>query len=132
MAVEDDPAIAEGVRAAGVEDPVAVFGRGEVGEEVAAAVGGIRPDAEGFGVVVVVWMGEHGHSAVIVAEGALDDAPAGGGSVCVAAVHSFGGEDFAVVAVPFGGGAPAEAAVAVGEEGDGVGGGGGKGNCKVE
>ena len=114
VAVEDDPAVAEGIGVAGFEAPVAVFCRGEVGEEVAAAIGGVGPDAERFGVIVVVGMGEHDGAAVVVAERALDDAPAGGGSVGVSPVFVFGGEDFAVVAVPFGSGAPAEAAVSVG------------------
>lgn len=132
VAVEDDPAIAESVRAAGVEDPVSVFGRGVVGEEVAAAVRGIRPDSQRFGVIEIVRMGKHGDATVIIAESALDDAPAGFAVIGVAAIHSFGGEDFAVVAVPFGGGAPAEAAVAIGEESDGVKGDGSKLDRDVE
>jgi hypothetical protein len=83
-------------------------------------------------VVVIERVGEHDYSAEVFTQGALHDAPASSSAVGVAAVHSFGGKDFAVIAVPFGGGAPAEAAVAIGEEGDGVEGDGRKGDCKVE
>jgi len=132
MAVEDDPAVAEGVGVAGFEEPVAVFGWGEVGEEVTAAVGAVGPDAEGFGVVVVGGVGEQGGAAEGGAQGALDDAPAGFGIVGVAAVFSFGGEDLAIVAVPFGRRAPAEAAVAVSEKVYRIGGGRGEFDRDVE
>lgn len=47
VAIEDDPAVSEGIGVAWLEAPVTVFRWREVGEGVAAAVGGVRPDAEG-------------------------------------------------------------------------------------